>query len=64
VRLANALYSDSELDLETVVCFLDFHEMREDPRNTQKPETYFLVVGQLAQSETAKPESLIGEEEE
>jgi hypothetical protein len=64
VRLAKALYSDSELDLETVVCFLDFHEMREDPRNTQKPETDFLVVGQLAQSESAKPESLIGEEEE
>ncbi|MCI62208.1 hypothetical protein A2U01_0083465, partial [Trifolium medium] len=64
VRLAKALYSDSELDLEIVVCFLDFHEIREEPRNTQKPETDLLVVGQLAQSESANPESFTGDEEE
>ena len=64
MRLAKALYSNSELDLETVVCFLDFHEMREEPKNTQNPETDRLVVGQLAQSESAKPASLTGDEDE
>ena len=64
VKLAKALYSASELDLDTVDCFLDFQDMRELPRNTQYPVTDLRVAGQLAQSESAKPESLSGEEDE
>jgi hypothetical protein len=45
-----ARYSASALDLDTVVCRLDDHEMRDEPRKTQKPNVERLVSGQLAQS--------------
>ena len=48
--LAMARYSASALDLETVVCRLEDHEMRELPRMTQKPDVERRVSGQPAQS--------------
>ncbi|XP_022632004.1 uncharacterized protein LOC111240723 [Vigna radiata var. radiata] len=39
-------------DLETMVCFFDFQEIRAVPRKTQKPEMDLLVVAQVAQSES------------
>ena len=45
-----ARYSASALDLDTVFCHLDDHEMREDPRKTQKPEVDRRVSGHPAQS--------------
>lgn len=38
----NVRYSASAEDLAMVVCFLAFHEIKESPRNTQKPMTDFL----------------------
>ena len=55
---ANALYSASVEDLETVFCFLDFQQTREEPMRIQKPVTDLLVSGHLAQSESAKAEIL------
>lgn len=46
VAFAIARYSTSTLDLETVGCFLETHEMRLDPRYTQMPEMLLLVFGQ------------------
>jgi hypothetical protein len=43
---------------ETMFCFLDFQQMSEDPKITQKPVMDFRVSGHLAQSESAKPYSL------
>ena len=48
--LAMARYSASTLDLDTVFCRLDDHEMREDPRKMQKPEVDRRVSGHPAQS--------------
>jgi hypothetical protein len=48
------LYSDSAEDLETVCYFLDFHDIKESPKKTQKPVTDLLESGQLAQSESQK----------
>ena len=45
-----ARYSASALDLDTVVCRLEDHEMRELPRNTQKPYMERRVSGHPAQS--------------
>jgi hypothetical protein len=45
-----ARYSASALDLDTVVCRLDDHEMREEPRKMQNPDVDRLVSGQPAQS--------------
>ena len=50
VALAIALYSASAEDLETVCCFLDFQDIKELPRNTQKPKMDLLVSGQVPQS--------------
>ena len=49
-----ALYSASADDLETTVCFLDFHEMRLSPRKIQNLDVDLLVSKQDAQSESAK----------
>ena len=51
----NALYSASAELLEMVGCFLVRHEIRESPRNRQKPITYLLEIGQVAQSESENP---------
>ena len=48
------LYSVSDEDRDTVCCFLDFHEIKETPRKTQNPVTDLLVLGQEAQSTSAK----------
>ena len=47
-------YSASVDERETIGCFLDFQDMREVPRNTQKPKIKRRVSGQEAQSESAK----------
>jgi len=46
------LYSASEKLLEMVCCFFDFQKIRDSPRYMEKPITYFLVSGQVAQSES------------
>jgi uncharacterized membrane protein YccC len=50
IALAMVRYSALALDLNTVVCHLDDHDMRESPRNTQKPEVECRVLGHPAQS--------------
>jgi len=42
-------YSASADDLETVTCFLLFHDMRDLPRNIQYPVIEHLVKGHRAQ---------------
>jgi len=49
-----ALYSAFKELLERVCCFLDFHVMSELPRKIENPVMDFLVVGQVAQSESLK----------
>lgn len=49
VRVANALYSDSVYDLDTVDCFLNLHAINDSPMKIQKPIVYFLVEMQLSQ---------------
>lgn len=51
---AIARYSASVDDLETLLCFLDFHEISEFPRKMQYPVTDRLVVRQPPQSESQK----------
>ena len=46
---ARALYYASVEDLDTVTCFLDFHEISESPKNTQNSAVDFLVFTQLPQ---------------
>lgn len=50
--VAMAQYSASAEDQETVVCFLDLHEMGEEPNIMQQPVIERHVFGQLAQSES------------
>ena len=45
-----ALYSASTEDLETIDCFLDFHEIKESPKKMQKPMVDLRVSIQDAQS--------------
>jgi hypothetical protein len=45
-----ALYSASAVDLATVLCLFDSHDIGEHPRKIQKPVVDFLVVGHLPQS--------------
>jgi hypothetical protein len=49
-----ALYSASADDLEIVLCFLDFHEIKESLIKTQYPVIGLLVSGHAAQSESVK----------
>jgi hypothetical protein len=55
VAVESALYSASDEDLETVICFLAFQEMREFPKKKQYPEVDLLVSMQPAQSASEKP---------
>lgn len=48
------LYLDSAEDPDIVCCFLDFQEIKEDPRKTQKPVMERLVSKQPAQSASQK----------
>jgi len=50
--VARALYNASEEDLETIDCFFDFHEIKEEPRKIQYHVVDRLVLGQDAQSES------------
>ena len=45
-------YPASADDLETVCCYLDFHEIKESPKKTQKPVTDLQEFGQPAQFES------------
>jgi len=42
--MAIARYSASADDLDTFVCFFDFHEIIEEPRKMQYPDTDLRVV--------------------
>ena len=44
--LAIAWYSASADDFDTFVCFIDFHEIIEEPRKMQYPDTDLRVVRQ------------------
>lgn len=56
VALANALYSASVLDLDTIACFfLAFHDTRLGPKNTTKPHMDLLSSGDPAQYTSEKP---------
>lgn len=63
VALAIERYSASADDRETVCCFLDFQDTKEEPRKTQKPDVDLQVSGQVAQSESDKKLSLRSEVE-
>jgi hypothetical protein len=45
-------YSASAEDRDTMLCFFDFHEMRDFPSRTQYPVTEQRVSGHEAQSES------------
>nr|GMC66577.1 CTTNBP2 N-terminal-like protein [Ipomoea batatas] len=49
---ARARYSASEDERDTVICFFDLHDMRDDPRKMQKPVIDLRVSLQAAQSES------------
>ena len=49
-----ARYSASADDLETLACFLDFHDMSYFPRKMQYPVTDLLVAPQPPQSKSQK----------
>ncbi len=51
-------YSDSAEDLDMVYCFLDFQEIKEEPRKTQNPVMDRLVSKHPAQSASQKPLSV------
>lgn len=54
----NARYSAYMELLEMVFCFLDFHEIKESPRNTQNPVTDLLVSKHPAHSESLNAHSV------
>ena len=54
IMFAIAWYSASTNDLETMGYFLDFQEMRDEPRKIYKPNMERLVSKHVAQSEYAK----------
>lgn len=49
-HIGHVVYSASALDLDTMVCLLEGHNIRGSPRNTQKLEDDRGVSGQPAQS--------------
>lgn len=53
--VARPLYSTSAEDRETVGCFFNFQEIRESPREIQKPVTDRQVSGHAPQSASTKP---------
>ena len=54
VTAAMDLYSASEEERDRVSCFLDFRQIKDYPRNMQKPVVDRRVSGQEAQSESQK----------
>ena len=59
-----ARYSASTKEHDTVVCFLDFHEIKGSPRNTQKPVMDLRESGQMVQSALEKARNYEDEEAE
>jgi hypothetical protein len=59
---AMALYFALVEEQDMVCCFLDFQEIKESPRNKQKPMIDFLVSGQVAQCASQKALSLKSDE--
>lgn len=53
VVLAIEGYSTSTKERDAICCFLDFQEMGEEPKNTQKLEIEWRVSRHVAQSESA-----------
>ena len=53
VVLAIEGYSTSTEERDAICCFLDFQEMSEEPKNTQKLEIEWRISGHVAQSESA-----------
>lgn len=64
VVTAKARYSASATEREMVVYFFAFQEIKESPRNMQKPMINFLESGHPAQSTSEKPFSWGDDEEE
>lgn len=58
---AKALYSASDEDLDTMICFFVLHEIRELPKKKHWPEIDLLVSRQPAQSASENPCKLIEE---
>ena len=54
VAFANALYSASVPDLDTVACFLAHHEIKFGPRNMENPPVDLLSSTHPAQTESEK----------
>jgi hypothetical protein len=61
VAEAKALYSASEEDLETVICFLVLQEINELPKKKHWPEIDLLVSIHHAQSASESPCKVIEE---
>lgn len=53
-----SMYSGSELERDSVVCFFDFYEIGDFPRKIAYLVTGLPVVEQVAQSLSAKPERI------
>jgi len=60
--LAQASYSTSKEERETIYCFLDFQEINDEPRSTQKLVMECWVSKQQTQLEIANVKSLSSEE--
>jgi len=52
VVAARARYSASDELLDMVCCFLDFQDIRDSPKYTEKPVMDLRVSGHVAQSES------------
>lgn len=52
------MYSGSELERDSVVCFFDFYKIGDFPRKITYLVTGLLVVEQVAQSLSTKPERI------
>ena len=63
VSVAKALYSAFADERATVGCFLDFHAMSDEPRNTQKSVVERRVTWQLPQSPSTYAETRMDNDE-
>lgn len=58
-KCARLLYSASVLDLETTCCFLDYYEIKLEPKNTQNLDVDLPSSGSDAQSASQKPSNRV-----